>query len=597
MPINNFKDDEILEQSLNITIIKRLLAYLKPYRAKVVRTLVLMLAAVAVELFNPYFLKTGIDKYIKAGDWKSLLVLGGIMILVNALAMVCSRLRTVIMGKVSNSILLTIRQQLYTHIQTLSFSFFDSRPTGKILARIIGDVNSLNDLFTSSVTSLIPELVKIVSVVVIMMVMNYRLGLVSLATLPAMVLVMFAISTVSRKRWQVFRKKASNLNAFTHEDFSGIRVVQSFAAERNTSDIFLTLCNEWRNAFDRAVRINDFFWPIVEMSWGVGTVLVFWLGAALLETGTITPGLLVAFISYVSMFWQPIMNISNFYNQLVTNMAGAERIFEILDIEPDIKDRPDSIVMPKIKGDVSFKNVTFGYDEGQQVLKDVSFEVKAGQTIALVGSTGAGKTTVVNLISRFYEVTEGEVLIDGINVNNVTLESLRSQIGLMPQDTFLFSATIKENLRYGKLDATDEEIIAAAKAVSAHEFIMKLEKGYDTHVNERGTRLSAGQRQLLAFARALLADPRILILDEATASIDTHTERLVQQGIRSLLKGRTSFVIAHRLSTIRNADRIMVVEDGGIVETGTHEELMRLRGRYYDLHKSQFKFLNDEEAV
>lgn len=597
MPINNFKDDEILKQSLNITIVKRLLTYLKPYGGAVAKTLALMLAAIAVELFNPYFLKLGIDKYIKMGDWQNLLILGGIMILANALAMICSRFRIVIMGKVSNSILMTIRQQLYTHIQKLSFSFFDNRPTGKILARIIGDVNSLNDLFTNSVTSLIPELIKIVSVVAIMMVMNYRLAFVALATLPVMMLVMFTVSIVSRKRWQIFRKKASNLNAFTHEDFSGIRVVQSFAAEKNTSAMFLKLCNDWRIAFVRAVRMNDFFWPTVEMSWGVGTVLVFWLGATLIETNTITPGLLVAFTSYVSMFWQPIMNISNFYNQLVTNMSGAERIFEILDIDPDIKDRPNSTAMPKIRGDVSFRNVTFGYDEGQQVLKDVSFDVKAGQTIALVGSTGAGKTTVVNLISRFYEVTAGSVLIDGFNLNNVTLESLRGQIGLMPQDTFLFSATIKENLRYGKLDATDEEIIAAAKAVSAHDFIMKFEKGYDTDVNERGTRLSAGQRQLIAFARTLLANPRILILDEATASIDTHTERLVQQGIRKLLQGRTSFVIAHRLSTIRNADWIMVVEDGGIVESGTHEELIRFQGQYYNLYTSQFRFLNDEEAV
>jgi ATP-binding cassette subfamily B protein len=278
-------------------------------------------------------------------------------------------------------------------------------------------------------------------------------------------------------------------------------------------------------------------------------------------------------------------------------MAGAERIFEILDIEPDIKDRPDAKPLPEIKGDVSFRNVTFGYDEGQTVLNNVSFDVSAGQTIALVGSTGAGKTTVANLISRFYEITSGEVLIDGYNVNNVTLESLRSQIGVMPQDTFLFSGTIMENIRYGKLDATDEEVVEAAKAVSAHEFIMKFEKGYYTDVNERGTRLSAGQRQLIAFARALLANPRILILDEATASIDTHTERLVQQGIRRLLEGRTSFVIAHRLSTIRNADRIMVVEEGGIVESGTHEELIRLKGQYYNLYTSQFRFLNDEEEA
>lgn len=597
MPINTFREDEKLKDSLNTVIIKRLIVYLRPYGGAVAKTLCLIAVVLAADLLNPYFLKVGIDKYIKAGNWKSLLLLGGIMILLNALAMLCSRFRTIIMGRVSNSILLTIRQQLYAHIQKLSFSFFDSRPVGKILARIIGDVNSLNDLFTNAVTTLIPEFIKITSVVVIMMLMNYTLGIVALATLPLMMVSMFFVMTASRKRWQTFRKKNSNMNAFMHEDFSGIRVVQSFAAEKDTSGTFLKLLHEQRDAFIHAVRMNDLFWPITELSWGTGNILVFWFGASLIYTGSITPGLLVAFTSYVSMFWQPIVNISRFYNQLVTNMSGAERIFEILDIEPDIKDRPESKPMPKIKGDVSFKNVTFGYDNDLPVLKDVSFEVKAGQTIALVGSTGAGKTTVVNLISRFYEVTEGAVLIDGHNLNHVTLESLRGQIGLMPQDTFLFSASIKENIRYGKLDATDEEIIAAAKAVSAHDFIIKFEKGYDTDVNERGTRLSAGQRQLIAFARTLLADPRILILDEATASIDTHTERLVQQGIKKLLKGRTSFVIAHRLSTIRNADRIMVVEDGGIVESGTHEELMRCQGQYYDLYMSQFKFLNDEEAV
>lgn len=598
MPINIVREDEELRESLNITLIRRLLTYLRPYTAEVIKTLLLMAAVIVVELFNPYMLKLGIDKYIAEGDWKNLFVLGGVMIVANIVAVVCSRLRMLIMGRVSNNIILTIRQQLYSHIQKLSFSFFDSRPTGKILSRIIGDVNSLNDVFANSVTSLVPELVKIVAVVVIMMVMNYRLGIVALITLPFMLVVFFFISTVSRKRWQIHRKKSSNLNAFTHEDFSGIRVVQSFAAEQETSSTFLQLCNEWRDSFVRAVRINDFFWPTTEMSWGIGTILVFWFGSRMIETGNITPGLLVAFSGYVSMFWQPIMNISNFYNQLVTNMAGAERIFEILDIEPDIKDRPDAKPLPEIKGDVSFRNVTFGYDEGQEVLKDVTFDVPAWQTVALVGSTGAGKTTIVNLISRFYEVTSGEVLIDGHNVNDVTLESLRSQIGVMPQDTFLFSATIMENIRYGKLDATDEEVIEAAKAVSAHDFIMKLEKGYQTEVNERGTRLSAGQRQLIAFARALLANPRILILDEATASIDTHTERLVQQGIQKLLDGRTSFVIAHRLSTIRNADRIMVVEEGGIAESGTHEELIRLRGQYYNLYTSQFRFLEDEgEAV
>jgi ATP-binding cassette subfamily B protein len=597
LPINTFNEDENLKESLNFDIIKRLLKYLKPYGLDIFKTLLFMAVVIVVELLNPYFLKLGIDKYIEVGNGRSLYIIGLVMIVLNALSMLCSKLRIVTMGRVSNKIIMTIRQQLYTHIQKLSFAFFDSRPVGKILARIIGDVNSLNDLFTSAVTTLLPEFTKMVAVVIIMMAMNYRLALVSLITLPVMIIVMFYIQTVSRKRWQVFRKKNSNMNAFTHEDFSGIRTVQSFAAEKETSNTFLRLIKEQRLAFIRAVRMNDFFWPVVDMSWGVGNVLVFWFGARMLTSENITPGLLIAFTSYVSMFWQPIMNISNFYNQLVTNMSGAERIFEILDIEPDIKDRKDAKSMPPINGSVRFENVGFSYEDGQAVLKNVSLNVDAGQTTALVGSTGAGKTTIVNLISRFYEVTDGVVYIDGHDVNSVTLESLRKQIGMMPQDTFLFATSIKENIRYGKLDATDDEIIEAAKAVSAHDFIMKLDKGYDTEVNERGTRLSAGQRQLIAFARTLLADPRILILDEATASIDTHTERLVQKGIKRLLKGRTSFVIAHRLSTIRNADRIMVVEDGDIVESGTHEELIKLQGQYYNLYMSQFKFLNDEEAV
>lgn len=596
MPINNFRDDEEMKQKINLTTIIRLFSYLKPYKLPVAKTLVLMGIVIAIELFNPYFLKLGIDRFIKNGDWRGLLMLGGVMIVVNALAMLCAKQRIVTMAKVTNDILVTIRQQLYSHIQKLSFAFFDSRPVGKILARIIGDVNSLNDLFTNSITSLIPELVKITAVVAIMLTLNFRLALAAFVTLPFMMAVMVFVSRNSHKRWQVYRKKTSNVNAFTHEAFSGMRVVQSFAAEKETSNTFYTLCKEWRDSFMRAVRFADFFWPSVEMSWGVGTIVVFSFGIHLLNTGSVTIGLLVAFSSYVGMFWQPIMNISNFYNQLVNNITGAERIFEIMDIKPDIEDIKNSIQLPPIKGNVSFRHVTFGYEKNKPVLKDVSFNVRAGETIALVGPTGVGKTTIVNLISRFYEAQGGEVTIDGYDFRNVTIESLRSQMGIMMQDTFLFSGSIRDNIRYGKLDATDEEIVAAAQAVQAHDFIMKFEKGYDTNVNERGSRLSAGQRQLIAFARALLANPRILILDEATASIDTHTEKLVQEGIKKLLAGRTSFVIAHRLSTIQSADRIMVIENGRISEAGNHDELMNAKGLYYNLFMAQFKFLDGREA-
>ena len=344
-------------------------------------------------------------------------------------------------------------------------------------------------------------------------------------------------------------------------------------------------------SFKSAIIIANGFWPLVQLSWGLGTIIVFWYGVILLRSDGITVGTLVAFNGYVALFWIPIMNLSNFYNILITNLAGAERIFEIMDIEPEIIDTTKATVLPKIKGTVEFKNVTFAYNKGTEVLKNISFKIKEGETIALVGETGAGKTTIVNLVSRFYDLDEGQLLIDGYDIKEVTLESLRSQMAIMTQETFLFSGTISDNIRYGKLEATDEEVVAAAKVVYAHEFIMRLEKGYATDVNERGARLSVGQRQLVALSRAILADPRILILDEATSSIDTETEKLVQQGISKLLANRTSFVIAHRLSTIRNADRIMVIGDGKIIEEGSHAELLKKQGDYYRLYLAQFKFL------
>lgn len=595
MPVNAIKDDEELRETMNGATIGRLLKYLKPYKPQVVQVIVLMMLAIGTDLLNPYFMKLAIDNYIAKRDFSGLIWLGLIMIAIKLGAWICTRVRILKMAGVTNKILLTIRQELYAHIQKLSFSFFDSRPVGKILARIIGDVNSLNDLFTNSVTNLIPDLVTIVAVMVIMISMNLQLALVSFITLPFLIIMMSYIQIFSHKRWQIYRKKVSNTNAFTHENFSGIRVVQSFTAESRTSKNFSELLKDSLQAFINAVRLNDCFWPLVALSEGAGTIAVIWFGVQMLHTGTITIGLLVAFVGYITMFWRPIMEISNFYNTLVSNISGAERIFEIMDIEPQIQDVTGAGILPPIRGEVTFKNVCFGYEEDQSVLKDINFQVKPGETVALVGPTGAGKTSIINLISRFYQPQSGAVLIDGHDIREVSLDSLRNQIGIVLQDTFLFSGSIRDNIRYGKLDAGDAEIIAAAKAVRAHDFIMKLEKGYDTDVNERGARLSFGQRQQISFARALLADPRILILDEATAGIDTHTERLVQQGIAKLLAGRTAFVIAHRLSTIQNADRIMVIDGGRIVESGTHESLLREKGVYYQLFMAQYKFLNDSE--
>lgn len=593
MAKNTIKQDEDIQRHSKLEIIIRLLKYLKPYRLKAVGVIILMIYVMVVGVLNPFLLQRAIDVNVASGDIQGLLILGGILIVMNLIASLCTRIRIISMSSITNKILIDIREELYSHIQKLSFSFFDNRPVGKILARVIGDVNSLQELFNNSVTTFIPELLSLVLVTVMMFVLNTRLALASLVILPFLMVGMFLVETVSTKRWTAYRKKRSNLNAFTHEDFAGIKVVQAFANEKHTSKDFRGMVGELMNYFTYTIRINDLFWPLVDFSWGIGIILIYWVGVTLITNNTIEIGTLIAFTMYIGMFWRPIMNISSFYNTLVQNFSAAERIFDIIDISPDIVDIKDSVKMPKIKGNVEFKNVTFYYEEGNPVLNNVSFKVAPGENIALVGPTGAGKTTITALLSRFYDTQEGEILVDGKNIKTVEIESLRSQMGIMLQDTFLFSTTIKENIRYGKLDATDEEIIAAAKAVNAHDFIMAMDKGYDTEVNERGSRLSLGQRQLISFARAMLANPRILILDEATSNIDTFTEKLVQQGIKKLLRGRTSFVIAHRLSTIRDCDRIMVIDEGRIKEAGTHEELLELKGLYYDLYMAQYRFLSE----
>ncbi len=592
MAKNSINQDEDLNKVSNTALLMRLLSYLKPYKLKVAIVLTLLIYVMLCGLLNPYLLKLAIDNYISQKNLNGLITISAVLLGFNVFSMFASKIRIIMMAKITNKIILEIRQELYIHIQKLSFSFFDNRPIGKILARVIGDVNSLQDLFSNSITNFIPEVLTLVCVTVIMFSMNVKLAIVSICILPFLGLTLFSVETFSRKKWQLYRQKRSNMNAYTHEDFSGIRVIEAFGEEKRSSNNFSTFVNEMMDGFLKAVKLNDTFWPIVALSSGIGTILVFWYSISLVKTGNITVGTMVAFTSYVTMFWKPIIDLSNFYNTLITNFAAGERIFEILDIEPMITTLSQD-KMPKIKGTVEFKNVAFSYEACEPILNNINFKVNTGETVALVGPTGAGKTTIVNLISRFYDCDTGKILIDGKDIKHVELESLRSQMGIMLQDTFLFSNSIKDNIRYGKLDATDEEVVAAAKAVNAHGFIMKLKNGYDTEVNERGSRLSVGERQLISFARALLANPRILILDEATSNIDTHTEKLVQAGISKLLYGRTSFVIAHRLSTIRDADKIMVISDGKIGEAGTHDELFKLKGHYYDLYMSQYRFLSE----
>ena len=573
MAVNATRTDEQIQTVSKRKTLARMFYYLLAYKKQVVAVLTIMLVSVVITLINPLIIQQAIDVYIAGEDWHGLKRLGIVAVLLNLTLVLLVKIRMYIMAKVSNEVLLTIREELYTHIQTLSFQFFDSRPTGKILARIIGDVNSLKEVLSNSVTTLIPDFITILSVVGIMFVKNWKLAAAALSSLPLMILGVAFVQSKSHIRWQIHRKKGSNMNAFVHEDISGMYVVQSFGAEQETKQIFEELLQEHKDSFVDAVRYADAFGPIVDFCWGLGTMVLYFFGVNMILDGMLQVGTLIAFGTYISMFWRPVMNLSNFYNQLVTNIAGAERIFEILDTKPDLTDGETACEMPEITGAVSFRHVTFSYEKEKEVLKDVSFEIEPGQTVALIGPTGAGKSTIVNLICRFYDIQHGQVCIDGRDVKSVTIESLRSQMGIMTQDVFLFSGTIRENIRYGRLEASDEEIIRAAKAVHAHEFIMKMEKGYDTELKERGAGLSAGQRQLLAFVRTMLSEPKILILDEATSSIDTHTELLVQKGIEVLLKGRTSFVIAHRLSTIQNADRIFRVDNGGILELNSFEEI------------------------
>ncbi|MDE7309643.1 MAG: ABC transporter ATP-binding protein/permease [Lachnospiraceae bacterium] len=591
MSINSVKEDEEQKDSVKIKIILRLFRYMLRYKKEIIFVLLAMLLSLSISMVNPLLMEHAIDVNITKKDWNGLVTVVAVLLALSVVFMFTSKFWMKTMARVSNKVLLVVREELYAHIQTLGFDFFDSRPTGKILARVIGDVNALKDVIQSTVTQLIPDFLTVLVVFIIMFIKSPALTFSAVAALPFIIAGMYVAEILAHKKWQIHRKKSSNITAFVHEDFSGIGIVQSFTAEKESQSEFSKIVDEHRISFRNAVLVADSFSPTIEISWGIGTFLLYYIGIQKLGVGTVGVGTFVAFSTYLSMFWGPVRNLASYYNKLVTNISAAERIFDILDTPAEVADREGAAELPKIEGRVRFEEVSFAYpDEPERfVLHNVNFDIQPGETIALVGPTGAGKSTIVNLVSRFYNATKGRVLIDEHDIQNVTIHSLRKQMGVMTQENYLFSGTIKDNIRYGRLNATDDEVIAAAKAVHAHEFIMNLEHGYDTEISERGARLSIGQRQLLAFARTMVSDPEILILDEATSSIDTHTEILVQQGIESLLQGRTSFIIAHRLSTIKNADRIFVIDEGGILEQGSHEELMNKKGAYYQLYQAQFK--------
>jgi len=596
MARNKYDIDETLQSEFSFEQLKRLYAYIKPHRKDMLLTILLMITSSALGMFTPRILMTIMDVYIPNKDIKGIVTISLVLLLINFIVVVFLRMKIQITTKLGQTIIHEIRSDIFNHLQELPFSYYDDRPHGKIQVRVVNYVNSLSDLLSNGIVNTITELFSLFFIVGFMLSINVRLTLVCMLGLPALMILIFVIKKKQRVAWQISSNKSSNLNAYIAESINGIRVTQSFVREQENVKIFNSLSSNYSSAWMNAVKYNFLLWPAIDNISTLTTSAVYFLGVSWIsqEIPGITVGVLIAFTGYIGRFWAPVNTLASFYNSLLTAISYLERIFETIDEPVLVKDAPDAVKMPPIKGDVEFKDVCFSYEDGIRILNHVSFRAKQGESFAIVGPTGAGKTTIINLISRFYNLDSGQILIDGVDISQVTIKSLRKQMGVMLQDSFIFSGTIIDNIRYGNMEATDEQVITAAKTVCAHDFIVELENGYYTEVNERGSRLSAGQRQLISFARALLADPKILILDEATSSIDTETEILLQEGLTKLLANRTSFIIAHRLSTIKNSTCILYVDKGNIQEMGNHEELMKQKGYYHELFVSQYDFLNKE---
>lgn len=594
MARNKYDIDEVMEDKFDINQLKRLFTYVRPYKGQLALALFLMLSSSALTMLFPTFIMKIMDEYIPAGNIHAIVQITIITVVIILYSCICIRWKIRITSRIGQEIVHQLRSDIFCHLQELPFSYYDERPHGKIQVRVVNYVNSLSDLLSNGIINTITDMCNLIFILIFMLTLHVRLTLICLCGLPILAAVIIAVKKKQRSAWQIQSNKQSNLTAYIAESINGIRVTQSFVRENENTSIFNRLSGNYRDAWMRAVKYNFLMWPCIDSISTVTTAIIYVVGISWIsgELYGVTVGVLIAFSSYISRFWEPINTLASFYNSLLTAIAYLERIFETIDEPVNVKDAPDAVPMPPIKGEVSFQNVCFSYEDGVQILNNVNFTAKPGDTYAIVGPTGAGKSTIVNLISRFYNVDSGTITIDGTDISKVTLSSLRKQMGIMMQDSFIFSGTIMDNIRYGNLNATDEEVIAAAKTVCAHDFIMDMEDGYQTQVNERGSRLSAGQRQLISFARALLENPAILILDEATSSIDTETEILLQKGLNKLLEGRTSFIIAHRLSTIKNANCIMYVDKGNILEKGTHEELLAKQGEYYKLFMSQYDFLN-----
>ncbi len=583
--------EEIILKGYDPNLTKRLLKFVKPYRLSVLLATLLMLLSSGASVAGPYLLKVALDSGLGAG---SLPTLRNVVIIYLVLALIqwgATYGRVNLMVRIGQSIIFDLRACLFEHLQQLSLSFFSRYSVGRVITRVINDVGVLREFLTWAVLAIARDLFVLVGIVVAMLAMDLRLSLLTFAVLPIMVTATMAFRKQARENYRRVRSAISWVNSVLAENINGVRVVQAFSRQEINYQYFKGTVN--KNNLDTnlgAARIAAAYPSIIDFLGSLSTALVVWLGGAAVLGAKVTPGVLVAFILYISRFFEPIRDLSRRYDSFQSTMASSERIFGLLDTQVEVEDDPQGIELPAIQGEVSFEDVYFNYsDDPAPVLENISFQVQPGETVALVGETGAGKSTLVKLISRFHDPVLGRVRIDGYDLRKVTQGSLRKQMGIVLQDPFLFNGSVTENIRFGRLEATDEEVQAAAEAVGAHEFITNLRKGYDTPVEEGGVLLSVGQRQLISFARALLADPRILILDEATSSVDTQTERIIQQALARLLKGRTSFVIAHRLSTVVSADRILVIQGGRIVEQGTHSELLAKAGIYFQLYRTGFE--------
>ena len=587
MARNRYDVDEVLETPFDFAHLKRSFVYIKKYKGKMITALVLSVFAAISGLLGPLITQYALDNTIPQKNMGQLVLLTLAFVGTIAVSITFSTIRSRIMTVVGQDIIFDIRTDLFKHLQELPFEYYDNRPHGKILIRVVNYVNSVSDMLSNGIINVILECLNMLFIMIFMFFVNVKLSLVVLSGLPIFAVIMMMIKKRQRKAWQDVSNKSSNLNAYLQENITGARVTQIFTREEENAQIFDRLSEKYRKSWINAVKYSNLVWPATDNVSTLVRAAIFVVGLLVLTPAAVSLGTIVAMTSYASSFWQPIMNLSNIFNNFINNIAYLERIFETLDEPATIADKPNAQDIGDITGEVKFDDVTFSYEQGKTVLEHISFDVKPGESVALVGPTGAGKSTVVSLLSRFYDLDSGKITIDGKDIRQATLHSLRSQMGIMLQDSFIFSGTIYDNIRYGRLDATEEEIREAAKIVCADEFINEMKDGYMTEVNERGSKLSGGQKQLISFARTLLSDPKILVLDEATSSIDARTEKLLQQGLQRLLVGRTSFIIAHRLSTIKNCDKIMYIDNKGIAECGTHDQLIAKKGEYYKLYTAQ----------